>query len=341
MSALFRETTNSAVATGDGIAMAYRAGARLRDLEFVQFHPTVLYIAGAARSLVTEAVRGEGAYLRDKLGERFMLEAHPQAELAPRDVVCRAIVRRLAHTGGGCVYLDCRHLDPETVRIRFPSMARKVHNFGLDLTRDLIPVLPAAHYTVGGVLVDGDGATSVPYLFGAGEVASSGLHGANRLGSNSLLEALVYGRAAGAASAGQALSRVPGQVVPWTDPDDDGLHEAIDVRDLHTSLRFLLWRHVGVEREASGLTAASGDLAHWERYAQAAVFRHPEAWELQNQLLLGRLLVQAATRREETRGAHARRDFPEPWDEILHSVQWRAGDGGRHELVPEGGDATG
>src|SRR5439155_9811611 len=198
---VYRGTTNPPVATGDGIAAAYRAGAELRDMEFMQFHPTVLYVAGSSRFLISEAVRGEGAYLRDKNGVRFMPEEDPRAELAPRDVVAQAIVRCMERTQHPNVYLDLTHLDAKLVLSRFPGIARVCRGFGIDITHDLIPVRPGAHYMVGGVTVDLQGRTTLPGLWAAGEVTSSGLHGANRLASNSLLEGLVFGAACGRGAA--------------------------------------------------------------------------------------------------------------------------------------------
>src|SRR5215469_13661103 len=194
---VYRETTNPPVATGDGMAAAYRAGVELADMEFMQFHPTILYVAGSSRYLISEAVRGAGAYLRDKNGVRFMLEEDPRAELATRDVVAQAIVRRMAMTQHPNVYLDLSHLDPVKVREHFPGIAKVCAEFGLDITRDLIPVRPGAHYMIGGVRVDAQGRTTLPGLLAAGEVSSSGLHGANRLASNSLLEGLVFGASCG------------------------------------------------------------------------------------------------------------------------------------------------
>ena len=194
---VYRETTNPEVATGDGLAIAYRAGAELRDMEFMQFHPTVLYIAGSSRNLITEAIRGAGAWLVDRNGDRFMPKYDTRAELAPRDVVSRAIVAQMEKTRHPNVYLDLRHLDAEKIRARFPGIYALCAEFGLDLTQDRIPVRPGAHYMIGGATVDLNGRTTVPGLWAAGEVTSSGLHGANRLASNSLLEALVYGAHAG------------------------------------------------------------------------------------------------------------------------------------------------
>ena len=198
---VYRETTNPPVATGDGMAAAYRAGAELRDMEFMQFHPTVLYVAGSSRFLISEAVRGEGAYLRDRSGERFMPAIDPRAELAPRDVVAKAIVRRMEETRHPNVYLDLSHLDKALVRRRFPGIDKVCKSFGLDITRDQIPVRPGAHYMMGGVTVDAEGRTNVAGLWAAGEVTSSGLHGANRLASNSLLEGLVFGSSCGRGAA--------------------------------------------------------------------------------------------------------------------------------------------
>lgn len=226
---VYRETTNPRCATADGLAMAYRAGALVQDLAFVQFHPTTLYLAGRPRSLITEAVRGEGAYLLDQSGHRFMLDEHPMAELAPRDIVSRAIVRRLAQQGGTHVLLDVRHID--NFAQRFPSIARLLASVDLDPRKDLIPVNPAAHYAVGGVATDLLGRTSVPGLFAVGEVASTGLHGANRLASNSLLEGLVLGEAAGRTAASIARAMTPSatlsaQAASSTQPGVNGSHHA-------------------------------------------------------------------------------------------------------------------
>ena len=210
---VYRETTNPPVATGDGMAAAYRAGAELRDMEFMQFHPTVLYVAGSSRFLISEAVRGEGAYLRDKNRHRFMLDVDPRAELAPRDVVAQAIVRCMERTKHPNVYLDLTHLDKTLVRRRFPGIDKVCRGFGLDITTDLIPIRPGAHYMIGGVTVDAQGRTNCPGLWAAGEVTSSGLHGANRLASNSLLEGLVYGTFCGREAA-EAAADMPDTFQP-------------------------------------------------------------------------------------------------------------------------------
>ena len=295
--------------------MAYRAGAELRDMEFMQFHPTVLYIAGSTRHLLTEALRGEGAYLRDRYGERFMPGYHPLAELAPRDDVSLAIAAQMAKTQHPNVYLDLSHLDADAIRRRFPGIDRLCRNFDLDITRDPIPVCPGAHYMIGGVTVDHDGRTTLPGLWAAGEVTSSGLHGANRLASNSLLEGLVYGaRAAedivaeldrGRASARSKCRRSPRRL-PRT------ATTRIDLDDSDKSLRALMWRHMGITRDAAGLDEAADQVDRWGRYILPLEFDDPSGWTMQNMLIVARLMIAAAAAREESRGVHFRRDFPNP-----------------------------
>jgi len=312
---VYRETTNPPVATGDGMAAAWRAGAKLRDMEFMQFHPTVLYVAGGARSLITEAVRGEGAYLRDKDGNRFMLDADPRAEKATRDIVSQAIFRCMERTQHPNVYLDMSHLDAEHVRRRFPHIDSACRAFGLDITKDRIPVRPGAHYMVGGVTVDIDGRTSLPGLWAAGEVSSSGLHGANRLASNSLLEGLVFGTscahgaAAEARSMPDALSALPLRHV--VEPADG----ALDVADITNSLRSLMVRNMGIVRDRKRLLEARDDVAFWCRYVLAREFDGRPGWELQNLLTIARLMIDSALAREESRGCHFRSDFPRRDDE--------------------------
>ncbi len=310
---LYRETTNPAIATGDGYAIAYRAGAELRDMEFMQFHPTVLYIAGSARHLLTEALRGEGAYLRDRDGVRFMLEAHPLAELAPRDDVSRAIVARMAATQHPCVYLDLSHLDPNMVRTRFPGIDQLLRGFDLDITRDRIPVRPGAHYMIGGVTIDDDGRTSLPGLWAAGEVSCSGLHGANRLASNSLVEGLVHGaRAADAINRDLLDSTTPRfDVPPLVGQGETTRREPLDLADIRASLRALMWRNVGISRDARGLSEAADQVDFWCRYVLPQVFHEPEGWTLQNMLTVARLMIASASARRESRGVHFRRDFPD------------------------------
>lgn len=311
---VFRETTNPVVATGDGLAMAYRAGVTLLDMEFMQFHPTTLYLAGAARKLLTEALRGEGGHLVDADGVRFMLEVDERAELAPRDIVARAIVRRHRETGGRGIYLDLSHLDPEVLRARFPGIDRLCRSYGLDFTRDPLPIQPSAHYTIGGVKIDEHGQTEVPRLFAVGEVSCSGLHGANRLGSNSLLEGLVYGRRAGARAAALAQESHGGvarMALEMSEVRPERRTE-IDIDDLVASLRAETWRNLAIERDRAGLEHALERLSFWSGYVLAEVFAGPRGWELQNMLTVAWLMARAALAREESRGAHHRLDFPEP-----------------------------
>lgn len=313
---VYRETTNPEVATGDGLAIAYRAGAELRDMEFMQFHPTVLYIAGSSRNLITEAMRGEGARLVDRNGHRFMPEYDERAELAPRDIVSRAIVTQMEKTRHPNVYLDLSHLDPARVRSRFPGIAGICAEFGLDITKDRIPVRPGAHYMIGGVTVDRQGRTTLPGLWAAGEVSASGLHGANRLASNSLLEGLVYGRNAGEGASREALGvpdaycALPLENAPVADP-----LEPLDLTDIRNSLKSLMWRSAGVRRDATGLTEARDTIESWCRYVLGRQFSDPPGWQLQNMLTVSRIMITAALAREETRGVHLRTDFPQTDDE--------------------------
>ncbi len=307
---VYRETTNPEIATGDGLAAAYRAGAELRDMEFVQFHPTTLYIAGAIRALISEAVRGEGAYLINADGERFMKKHHKDAELAPRDVVSRAILDEMKQGRATKVFLDLRHLDAGRVHARFPGLTELCASFDLDLARDLIPVRPSAHYMIGGVGTDLDGRSSVANLLACGEAACTGLHGANRLASNSLLEILVTGRRAGDA-AGRALDTVATTgPKPVENPPSPNRHRIL-LRDMEDSLRALMWRSVGIERDAQGLGEALELFGFWCKYVLDRDFDSPEGWRLQNMLQVGRLITECALRRGESRGVHYRTDFPE------------------------------
>ncbi len=329
---LYRESTNPSGASGDGMALAWRAGAELRDMEFMQFHPTVLYIAGGSRSLITEAVRGAGAHLVDKDGRRFMPEFDSRAELAPRDVVSRAITVVMHRTHHANVYLDLSHLDPTKVRERFPGMAAICGQFGLDLARDRIPVRPGAHYMIGGVKVDEMGRTDIPGLFAAGEVTSSGLHGANRLASNSLLEGLVYGARAGEAAAAEVLAEGSRgddefQVPPIVQPkvSVDGGDAGLDLADIRNSLRSLMWRHVGVERSGDSLAEALATVEGWCRYVLPQQFADPQGWQLQNMLEVARLMIRGAIRRDETRGVHFRADHPDTSEAWRTHIAWHRG----------------
>lgn len=312
---LFRETTNPEIATADGQAMAFRAGAELRDMEFMQFHPTVLYIAGSSRHLISEAVRGEGGLLRDCHGHRFMPDYDPAAELAPRDIVSRSITRQMEKTRHHCVYLDLTHLPTSLVHERFPHIGRVCAEFGLDLARDPIPVRPGAHYMIGGLTVDSQARTTLPRLWAAGEVASSGLHGANRLASNSLLEGLVFGLRAGINASNAANGEQDRFAALSLTLDHSTVTHPVDANlkldDLLNSLSSEMWRDVGIERSAEGLEAALQQVEFWDRYVGPREFNSTDGWELQNMLLVARLMIRAAQLRKESRGTHYRSDFPD------------------------------
>ena len=310
---LYRETTNPSIATADGHAVAFRAGAELRDMELMQFHPTVLYIAGSSRHLITEAARGEGGHLVDANGYRFMADYDARWELAPRDIVSRAITSQMDKTRHPCVYLDLRHLSQELISERFPHIGQLCREFGLDLKRDLIPVRPGAHYMIGGVTVDLEGRTTIPGLWAAGEVTSSGLHGANRLASNSLLEGLFYGLRCGVGASIEA-ARIPDSFTAlplasdWSSPLQD--EDELNLADLRNALTSLMGRNVGIRRNAEDLRQAASQVEFWDRYVSGREFRTVEGWELQNMLLTARMMIASALAREESRGVHFRDDFP-------------------------------
>jgi len=319
---LYRETSNVRAATGDGIAAAYRAGAELKDLEFVQFHPTTLYLAGSARVLVTEAVRGEGARLIDDRGRRFLEDVHPAAELAPRDVVSRAIADQLAREDVAGVFLDLRHWAPEQAARRFPGLARTCARYGLDPARHPIPVRPAAHYFIGGVTCDVEGHTSVPGLWACGEAGCSGLHGANRLASNSLLEGLVLGTRAGESAAAERGPRRGREISHATGRAERGL----DIDDLRKSLVSCMWRDVGILREGQGLADAAASIGLWRTFIARVRLDRRAAFEVENLLLLGELVTAAAALRQESRGTHGRLDHPDRDDaRFSGSFHWRSG----------------
>jgi L-aspartate oxidase len=295
--------------TPQGLRSVWAGAVVLSDLEFVQFHPTTLYLAGVPRFLISEAVRGEGALLVDDRGRRFVQESDPRGELAPRDVVSRAIVRQLARDDVQGVFLDMSPLGAR-VATRFPGIVAACRAHGLDPTRDRIPVRPAAHYTVGGVVVDADGRSTVAGLFAAGEVSASGLHGANRLASNSLLEGLVLGHRTGLAAAASVAAAPPRALHlrgVGTGADAAG---HLDEEDLRASLRALLWRMVGIERHGGALTGAVAAVGGWEGFARRVGSDAIERLVLLDMLAVGRRVAEAALRREESRGTHFRRDFP-------------------------------
>jgi L-aspartate oxidase len=309
---LWRETSNPPQATADAMAIAFRAGAVLADAEMMQFHPTTLYIAGSTRSLVSEAVRGEGGLLVDRTGQRFMQDYHEMAELAPRDVVSRAILEQMGKTRSTNVFLDVRHIGGEAFAKRFPQIDRQCRSFGIRPDADLIPVHPAAHYMVGGVRADLDGRTSVTGLLACGEAASTGLHGANRLASNSLVEALVFGKRCGE-TAGAALKDVSDRLIAKQVDSfiDRSERTELDLSDIRNSLRSLLWRNVGIVRRGERLTETLEIVDFWGRYVLDKEFRDPAGWEVQNMLTAAYVITSSALRRTETRGVHYRKDFPE------------------------------
>jgi len=301
----FRVTTNPLVATGDGVAAAWRAGAEVTDMEFVQFHPTALDHLQAPRFLVSEALRGEGAYLLDCDLERFMLDVHPLAELAPRDVVSREIERVMQRCNRENVWLDARHLGEPRLRARFPTIWTACAQAGYDLSRDLVPVAPAAHYLVGGVKVDIDGRTSVPGLFASGEVAATGLHGANRLASNSLLEGLVFSRRIARSLPETTERAAPERVVgaaTESHSDPVGSREAIE------QLHAITGSSVGMSRSATGLARAASGLAQLASTLEPSVT--PRDLEACNLVTVGTLIVRSAFERTESRGCHSRSDHP-------------------------------
>jgi L-aspartate oxidase len=315
---LWRNTTNPEPATGDGIALAWQAGAEVAAMEFVQFHPTALALEGAPRFLISEAVRGEGAHVVNSRGERFLFETDERGELAPRDVVAQTVWHELQRSGDACVYLDCAPLR-DRAAVRFPTIHRTCLQFGIDITRDRIPIAPAAHYLIGGVRTDLQGATTVPGLYACGEVASSGVHGANRLASNSLLESVVFGhRAAESALRDHAELPPPSPSHRDRDVDDsnDRNNVAPDVALLADRLRSTMWEHVGVERDGAGLRAAASAVEQTIHDCDT----NPGALDavaLRAAAVTASLVVAAATARTETRGAHLRSDFPEQGDQWL------------------------
>jgi len=299
---IYARTTNPPVATGDGMAIAFRAGAELEDRECVQFHPTSLYLPAAPHFLLSESMRGEGAILLNTLHRRFMEDFHPMAELAPRDVVSRAIISEMVKTRSNHVYLDLRHMDKEYVKNRFPRIYATCLHYGIDITTDLIPVSPAAHYMMGGVKTNLNGETNIRGLYAAGEVACTGVHGANRLASNSLLEGLVFGARAGAAA-------VMSPIIPGKSADYSLGHDAIaESEKIRNTMRTLMWEKAGIIRCVNSLSEAKDKLQSWEGITAKNFLTRPEL-ELKNMIMISRLIVEAALARRGSVGAHYRSDY--------------------------------
>jgi L-aspartate oxidase len=320
---MFKYNTNSDIATGDGVALAFNAGAEIADMEFFQFHPTALRMPGVPPFLISEAVRGEGGVLRNAEGYRFMPDYHERADLAPRDIVARSILNEMKKTGLDRVYLDVTQLPPNTITTRFPHIYRFCLDRGLDITRSQIPVAPAAHYMIGGVRTNSFGETNIIGLFATGEVACTGVHGANRLASNSLLEAIVFSKRIFERTKNKAKEKVS---------------EGNKVKDTYSSLsqrptprilpapslailQQLHWERVGIIRDKEGLNQAAGILATWQHSLPRPTDQ--PSYELSNLILTGRLLTEAACIREESRGAHFRSDFPQSLQKWLCHIVWR------------------
>lgn len=330
---LYQTTTNPAVATGDGQAAAFRAGAELADMEFIQFHPTALDVPGYPKFLISEAVRGEGALLRNINGERFMPEYHPDAELAPRDVVARAILKEMRRTGTQRIFLDLTQMPSELLEHRFPTIGARCAEEGIDIRRDLVPVCPAAHYAMGGIRTDLWGRSTLPGLYACGECATNGVHGANRLASNSMLEGLVFGDRCAKAMAddtgGEAIGRVDDLSLPAPEElPQEQLHQ------LQERVRELLSSKVGLVRCSHSLHEALAELGKLRGQVPAAPCNRA-ALELQSMCTVGELITTAALRREESRGAHFRTDFPHRDDKrwLKRIVLKAQGDGISVEFV--------
>jgi L-aspartate oxidase len=320
---LFKYTTNSDVVTGDGIALAFKASAEISDIEFFQFHPTVLRLPGVAPFLISEAVRGEGGILKNVEGHRFMPDYVAEAELAPRDIVARSIVYEMKKTHSDRVFLDVTHLPPRFITTRFPQIYRFCQDHDLDITKRLIPVAPAAHYLMGGVKVNSWGETNIPGLFAAGETACTGVHGANRLASNSLLESVVFSKRI------VQRTEMTAPLRHCEERSDEAISYCLPERKLSSTapplnlpnLQSLMWDKVGIIRSGKSLKEAAIILATWESLLPQSTDR--PSYELNNLVLCARLMTEAALLREESRGAHFRTDFPRTSPEWQRHIVFR------------------
>lgn len=321
---VYQYTTNPDIATGDGIAMAYRAGVEIRNMEFIQFHPTTLYSTSGERFLISEAVRGEGAILRNMKGEAFMTSYHPMADLAPRDIVARAIDTEMKRSGAPHVWLDVTHRDSTYLRQRFPQIFDTCQRLGLDLSRDMLPVVPAAHYTCGGVETNLSAETSLPGLYACGEVACTGLHGANRLASNSLLEAVVlaYRGADAVRRYLQTSPRLPALLPEWVDLGGGDSDERVVISHNWDELRRTMWDYVGIMRTSKRLERARSRIATLSREIQEYYWNFSvdsRLLELRNLTQIAELVIACALQRQESRGLHAIADFPTKMSETRDS----------------------
>jgi L-aspartate oxidase len=313
---VYLHTTNPEIATGDGIAMAYRAGAVIENMEFIQFHPTTLYHERGNSFLISEALRGFGAVLKDSRGVEFMNKYHPMKSLAPRDIVARAIDKEMKRSGDSCVYLDVRHISAGRVREHFPHIYGRCREFGIDITRDLIPVVPAAHYVCGGIRVDTSGHSTITNLYACGEASCTGIHGANRLASNSLLEDLVFSRRAADHAAGR-LAKIfpvhPDRVPEWDDSGTIDNEEWVLLSHNITEIQSVMWDYVGIVRSSLRLQRAMRRISFLDKEIENFYKRTkitPRLLELRNLVTAAKLIVMSAIRRHESRGLHYTTDFP-------------------------------